>query len=184
MRVSRTEMAKNHDLIVEEAARLIRERGIDNTGVADVMGDAGLTHGGFYRHFETKETLILAALQAAFSQQIDALQTRFEVDAVPAALDGYRRHYLSRNHVEHPGAGCPIAALGGDVARGSDALKAAYGEGIVRTISILASDMKGSSAKKKNRAARELAMLAGAVMIARASDPETGNAVLKACLEP
>jgi len=67
MRVSREEMEKSHARIVAGAARLLRERGIENTSVADVMNDAGLTHGGFYRHFKTKDDLLIAALDKAFA---------------------------------------------------------------------------------------------------------------------
>jgi TetR/AcrR family transcriptional repressor of nem operon len=82
-----------------------------------------------------------------------------------------------------PGRGCPIAALGGDVARGATALKARFGAGARRIIGLLARDLPGSEKARRARAARQLAMMAGAIMIARASDPETARDVLAACRE-
>lgn len=181
MRVSQEEMDKSHKRIVDGAARLVRERGIESASVADVMREAGLTHGGFYRHFKTKEALAAAALQAAFEQLTSALEARFDKYEPEAAAAGYRADYLSSLHVENPGIGCPIAALGGDVARGSDALKIAFGAGVDRLIATLAKGMTGSADEQRAAAARELAMLVGAVVIARASDPETARAVLAAC---
>lgn len=177
-------MEKNHERIVAGAARLLRQRGVENTGVADVMKEVGLTHGGFYRHFETKEALVAAAVESAFAEQIGALQARFEIDAPTAALAGYEAHYLSDVHREHPEFGCPVAALGGDVARGSDALKITFGAGIQQSIAHIERGMAGSDDERWQNAARDLAMLAGAIIIARASDPETGTAVLEACRNP
>jgi TetR/AcrR family transcriptional repressor of nem operon len=183
MRVSRHEMDKNHERIVAGAARMLRKRGVENTVVSEVMKEAGLTHGGFYRHFQTKEALLAAAIGSAFAEQTAALEARFKAQAAPAALAGYESHYLSNAHRAHPELGCPIAALGGDVARGSDALKAAFGAGVQQSIALIAKGMTGSDDERWQNAARELAMLAGAIMIARACDPETGSAVLDACRE-
>ena len=184
MRVSRDEMEKNHERILAGASRLLRGRGVENTGVADVMKEVGLTHGGFYRHFKTKDALVAAALESAFAERFAELDARYEADPAPAALADYEALYLSDAHRTHPEYGCPVAALGGDVARGSDALKTAFGAGIQRLIALIAKGMAGSDDERWQNAARDLAMLAGAIMIARACDPETGNAVLNACRSP
>lgn len=181
MRVSQEEMEESHKRIVQGAARLLRERGIEGASVADVMSEAGLTHGGFYRHFKTKEALVAAALRSAFEQLASALEARFDKYEPEAAVADYRADYLSKLHVEKPGIGCPIAALGGEVARGSDTLKIAFGAGVNRLIATLARGMKGAAQERRVGAARELAMLVGAVVIARASDPEAARAVLSAC---
>jgi len=181
MRVSREEMEKSHARIVASASRLARERGIENTSVAEVMGDAGLTQGGFYRHFESKDALMQAAVASAFEVMGDALAQRFETRDPRSAASGYRADYLHHVHVENPGKGCPMPTLAADVARGSDALKAAFGAGVSRAAALLASAQQGTQAEKRAQAMRELAMLVGAVVIARASDPETARAVLAAC---
>jgi TetR/AcrR family transcriptional repressor of nem operon len=181
MRVSRKEMEKNHARIVQGAARLARERGIEQTSVADAMGAAGLKHGGFYRHFGTKDDLMDAALNAAFEQMIAELAAGFDGKDPRKAAADYRAHYLSKAHVEHPGFGCPVAALGIDVARGSESLKGSFGAGVQKTLGTLAEGMPGGKAERRTRAARELAMLVGAIVIARASDPDTARTVLNAC---
>lgn len=181
MRVSRKEMEESHRRIVTGAARLARERGVERMSVADVMGEAGLTNGGFYRHFESKDALVEAALRLSFDEFGGALEERFERMPPKAAVQDYRQAYLSSEHVDHPELGCPIAALGGDVGHGPQALKKAFGEGVERAVKALAHGMDGSNGEKGAAAMRELAMLVGAVVIARASDGETGERVLAAC---
>jgi TetR/AcrR family transcriptional repressor of nem operon len=174
-------MEKSHKRIVDRAARLIRKRGIEGTSVADVMSEAGLTHGGFYRHFETKEALVASAVESAFEELVANLEKRFERSEPDAAIADFHAHYLSKGHVEHPEIGCPVAALGTEVAREKTDLKTKFGQGVNRTIAAMAKGMPGTTQEKRDQAARELAMLAGAVMIARASDPETAGEVLLAC---
>ena len=181
MRVSRDEMDKSHGRIVEGAARLVRQRGIEGTSVADVMSEAGLTQGGFYRHFKTKHDLIAAALDWAFGQMTGVLERCFETGSPKEAVAAYHARYLSQEHVATSEFRCPIAALAGDVSRSSGALKEAFGAGVTRTVALLAKGMEGSQARKRAKAIRELALLTGAVAIARASDPETARQVLEAC---
>jgi len=181
MRVSQAEKDKSHARIVQTAARLIRERGPETTSVADVMTGAGLTHGGFYRHFGNKDALTEAALDAAFEQILGALDARLKSDTPPGALAGFKDLYLSEAHVGHPGLGCPIAAIAGEVARGTMALKQVFGKGVERLVARMAMGMPGAEARRREHAIRQLAMMAGAVMIARASDPQTAQSVLVAC---
>ena len=190
MRVSREEKARSRARIVAAAARLVRERGLEGTGVADVMRDAGLTHGGFYRHFDDKDALVAAALEASFDDilaRLDATPADGAAadhatpdGAAPVGAD-FRAFYLSEGHVERPGIGCPVAALGGEVARGAAALRTAFGAGVRRMIAALARGTPGTTPDARARASRELAMLVGALMIARASDPATAREVLTAC---
>ncbi len=181
MRVSQQEKDRSRQRIVENAARLGRERGIERTGVADIMTQAGLTHGGFYRHFDTKDGVIQSALQAAFDQVMSELKSHTENQRPEQALAGFRAFYLSKAHVDHPGLGCPMAALAGEVARGPDALKTAFGAGVAAMAEKLGQSMPGKQQARRAAALRELAMLAGALAIARASDEATGRAVLEAC---
>lgn len=182
MRVSQQEMAKNHKRIVDEATRLMREQGIERPSVADLMKAAGLTHGGFYRHFPTKDALVEAALAAAIDEFSTDLERRFENAPPDAALASYRASYLSGYHAAHPQAGCPLAALGGDVTRGGEGLKQVYGSGFARAAAALMPAMPGDGAAQRQAAIREMVMLIGAVIIARASDAQTAAEVLQACL--
>jgi len=181
MRVSQDEMEKSHERILRGAARLLRQRGIESTSVNDVMGEAGMKNGGFYRHFDSKEALVDAALQSAFDQIVSFMETRFHQQEPPALLAGFRAQYLSERHVGHPGEGCPVAALSGDIARASNHLKESFSAGLNRTLAVLSSAMPGSKSQKRNRAIREFALAVGAVVIARACEPQTKRAVLDAC---
>ena len=184
MRVSQREKERSRERIVDAAARLMRERGIEGTSVADVMAEADMTHGGFYRHFDTKEALLVSALRSAFDQMVSELDRRLAGDELEAAVAGFDAFYLSEGHVDQPGMGCPAAAVGSDAGRGSDALKAAFGAGIRGMVTALAKGRRGSAQARQASAMRELAMLAGAVIIARASDPDTARDMLAACQGP
>jgi TetR/AcrR family transcriptional repressor of nem operon len=125
-RVSQVQARENRRRIVETAARLFRERGVPGVSVADVMAEVGLTHGGFYKQFASKDALVAEAVGQAFSEQADRL----------ASYDGARSPfldaYLSAEHRDDPGHGCPSAGFGGDLARadpGSDA-KIPYADGV------------------------------------------------------
>lgn len=175
MRMSQAEKGKSHARIVNSAARLLRERGIAGASVGDVMKDAGLTHGGFYKHFDSKDALVESALEAAFST-FTAMLDGDQPDAAAA----YRELYLSDKHIRNPGRGCPVAAVGQDVARGSKRLKKAFGGGVDRIVDALAQDMEGDAAARRSAALRQFSMLVGAVVIARASDPQIADEVLSA----
>jgi TetR/AcrR family transcriptional repressor of nem operon len=182
MRVSQKEKDKSHARILAAAARLLRERGIETTSVADVMGAAGMSHGGFYRHFADKDGLVDAALASAFEEFSSELETRLEKGDQPEkAVGDYRTQYLSKDHANNPGLGCPVAALGGEVARGLSALKTAFGAGVNRMLGLLSRGQPGTARERRDRAARDFAMMVGAIVIARASDPQTARTVLAAC---
>ena len=175
MRMSQAEKDKSHARIVASASRLLRERGVDGTSVSDVMNEAGLTHGGFYKHFANKDALVESALDAAF-----ASFTAMLAGNQPNAAAAYRELYLSDRHVRNPGRGCPVAAVGQDISRGSKPLKAAFGRGVDQTVGALAETMNGSPEARRAAAFQQFSMLVGAVVIARASDPHTADEVLSA----
>lgn len=117
-RVSRAQAAQNRELTVQAAARLFRERGVDHVSVQDIMAAVGLTHGGFYRQFESKEALLPEAARFAYDGMAARL-TRLDAKASDhaAAQQEFIRKYLSASHRDHPGQGCPTAGLIQDVAR-------------------------------------------------------------------
>ena len=177
MRMSQEEKEKSRARIVANASRLIRERGLEGASVGDIMKAAGMTHGGFYKHFESKEALVESAIDAAFSEFLKVLEEGEPEDAVRA----YCSLYLSEDHKNHPGMGCPVAAVGPEVGRMPESLKAAFGAGVKRIVAALARVMKGSAKAKEAAALREFSMLVGAMVIARACDDDTSRAVLEAC---
>jgi TetR/AcrR family transcriptional repressor of nem operon len=141
------------------------------------MKDAGMTAGGFYRHFARKEDLVAAALEAAFAQSLRRLDTPDKPEQAADAVAEFERFYLSAVHVDNSGQGCPIPALAGELER-NPALKSTMTDGIAATIDRLAAGLSGSATERRAEAAARVAMIAGAVMIARASDAPLGQFVL------
>jgi TetR/AcrR family transcriptional regulator, transcriptional repressor for nem operon len=186
MRMSREATAQTKARILAAAAKMVRERGIGATSVADVMQAAGMTNGGFYRHFRSKDEMIAMAIRAAFDEIADRFDRRLSVDGAEAAIGAYIGQYLSEGHIEHPGIGCPVAAVGADAGRCDGAFADEFIAGAERLIERLCAGSAGGAANAKERAKaiRLMAMLAGAVVIARAAGPGTmRNEVIDACNE-
>ena len=110
MRVTQHEMDANHDRIVEGAARLMRERGVRSTSVADAMNEAGMTHGGFYRHFKTKDDLVVEALRSAFDDFAKPLELRQQIESPQAVAAEYKALYLSPETRRQSGVRLPVAS--------------------------------------------------------------------------
>lgn len=180
MRQSREAKAETHQAIITKASRLFRERGIEGTSVGDVMQAAEKTHGGFYRHFDSKEALLVAALERAFSDMLGDIDEGLVKGPPAEAMARLITFYLSPDRVEDIGGGCPVAALSGDVLRSSEAVRTVFGQGARRVIAAIASVLDGTEEERLRHAAQTFSMLAGALMIARASDPETADLVLNA----
>jgi TetR/AcrR family transcriptional repressor of nem operon len=169
MRQSREEKAKTHERIVEIASARIREAGIEGPGVAEVMRAAGLTHGGFYKHFGSRDDLVAEAADRAFA---DADQTVHELtDGAEDPLDAYVDWYLSAAHRDDPAHGCPIVALGGDVGRGDDRVRAAYRRQVEKYLANV-ERLLGGGADARRRAIVAVSTLVGSIMLARAVDDE------------
>src|SRR5271154_4013919 len=116
-RIAPRAKAVTHERIVEAAARAIRRSGYDGTSVADIMKEAGLTHGGFYAHFPSREAMLAEAADRAGAETV-AVSTRVAAAARPQqALQALVRAYLSDEHVNNVETGCPIAALGSEMPR-------------------------------------------------------------------
>lgn len=150
--------------IMAAAARRFRKEGVGAVGVAAVMADAGLTHGGFYAHFASKEDLAAAALAQSLRETGDRLRAAGEAGGLPAILEAY----LSPAHRDQPEAGCAVAALGGELARHSEPTRAALAAGVEGVAAILAAHLEGESAAERNdRAMAVFAALVGTLQLAR-----------------
>jgi TetR/AcrR family transcriptional repressor of nem operon len=169
MRVSREQAAKNREHVVDTAARLFRERGYDGIGVADLMKEAGLTHGGFYGNFASKEQLMAEACARAFDSAAERW-TRLAARDGAGAMAGIADAYLSRAHVDHPGAGCAVAALGADASRLAPPVRAAMTDGIKTQIDLMASLHAGGTQDARAGAIADYAAMIGALVLARATD--------------
>jgi TetR/AcrR family transcriptional repressor of nem operon len=171
MRITRETAAANRERVLEAAARLFREKGVDGIAVADLMKAAGLTHGGFYNHFESKEELAAAAFKTAF----DAAVARLERQAAKAGVEGrdevfahYIERYLARSTRDAPGTSCPIATLGTDAARHGPELKAQFADGLRNYIESFTKIVPAEGNDQRSHAIAVLAMLIGALTLSRA----------------
>jgi len=168
MRVSREKAAANRERIIDAAGALFRAKGFGGIGVADIMKAAGLTHGGFYGHFASKDDLVAQASKRTMTRA--AANWVKVVAAEPeqpfAAL---LKRYLSPQHRDDPGRGCAFAALGNDAARSGKIVRKAFAEGLEPLIDILAQSIPGrSKAARRRKAVAAMAALVGALTLARA----------------
>jgi TetR/AcrR family transcriptional regulator, transcriptional repressor for nem operon len=176
MRKSRDEAAQTRQRIVTAAAGEFRKNGILATGLADLMKAAGLTHGGFYKHFESKDHLVKEAC-------IEAVQTAiFErLAAAVSEGSGAAAAYLSTDHRDNPATGCPLSAIGSELARSHEKTRAAVTDGFLRLVEIMA----GQFGKMPPDVARQRALVAvstmiGALTMSRiVTDPELSAEILK-----
>lgn len=157
--------------LLTEAAMLLRESGPDGLSVATLMKRQGLTHGGFYAHFESKDDLIEQAIEVMFDKTCERFATRTRGLSPHQGLMAYIEHYLSLPHVNKPGQGCPVPACGGDVARLGASARRRFEAGMGRLQAAIAAqfEMMGSASDEAyTQAVVLLSELAGAVVMARA----------------
>ncbi len=181
MRVSRAQAAENRERILDVATRLFRERGIDGIGVADLMKGAGLTHGGFYGHFKSKEDLVAQACGRAIAKMRDNwIKLISQSPADP--LETLAKGYLNPRHRDNTGRGCPMAALGAEVARQGADVRHAVTEELRPFLEYLSNIVHGNSTGiRREKALALYASLVGALVVARAvDDPTLSNEVLHA----
>ncbi len=185
MRVSREQAAINRERVLARAAEMFREQGIDKVSIADVMKSAELTHGGFYKQFESKEAL---AREACARGLVNSTYALFKTAAV--GKDPLRRvieFYLSTEHRDHAGTGCTLTALAGDAGRGSPALQKVFAAGVVGMAGALAEIAEGNASSAHGPEDQGLpdfsilSSLVGAVVLARAvagAEPELADHIL------
>ncbi|MDR3669666.1 MAG: TetR/AcrR family transcriptional regulator [Holophaga sp.] len=168
-RVSRAQSDRNRQTIEAVSARLFREQGLRGVSVDDLMAAAGLTHGGFYGHFESKDALAAVACTQAFKQSASRWQERIQGKERPAALKAIVDAYLSKRSRDDPGNSCPVTALAGDVARepADKPIHAAFTAGIKEQLAVLASLQGPETAR--DQALVQLSTLVGALLLARAT---------------
>jgi TetR/AcrR family transcriptional repressor of nem operon len=177
---SQAEKQASHKRIVEAAAAQIRRDGIDAVRVSELMREAGLTHGGFYRHFDSREQLIEEAIDTALTEGSRRTDTAAGVDR-GAALAQIIEGYLSKAHRDNPQAGCGVAALPADVSRGGSRARQAYGQQVRRYIDRLVGLVAPAEPDpKRDEAVLILSALVGAVSMARAvDDAELSDEILR-----
>jgi TetR/AcrR family transcriptional repressor of nem operon len=181
MKVSRIKEAENHERILDVATRLFRERGIDGIGVADLMKAAGLTHGAFYGHFKSKEDLVAQACARAVSRMRQNWTNVID-QATGDPLEALAATYLTPKHRDSAGRGCPMAALGSEIARQGPPVRRAFTDELRPFLDYLSRIVQGSSNNlRRQKALATYAALVGALIVSRAvDDPDLSNEILSA----
>jgi TetR/AcrR family transcriptional regulator, transcriptional repressor for nem operon len=189
---SQSEKKSNHERILRTAAKRLREKGLEAVAIADVMKEVGLTVGGFYKHFDSRDDLVVEALRAASWQRpvqpADATEPSL-------SLAGFIDDYLSEKHRDRPGSGCLIGALAGDVARSNKRIRALTTEKVRSALGLIAgllpdkqddagSAINGGPELARKRAALVFSALVGAIALSRAvSDPSLSDEILQSVRE-
>jgi TetR/AcrR family transcriptional repressor of nem operon len=168
---SKAEKAESHDRIVQTAAARFREAGVEGVGVADLMQQAGLTHGGFYRHFASRDALVAEAIERALSEgarAIDAVANR-EGASLAALVDAY----LSDAHRDGVATSCAVTTLAADVARCNGRARTAYTRQVGAYLDLLGKLIQGDTpGARRAKAITALSALVGAISMARAVNDE------------
>ena len=180
-RHSQDEKARSHERIVDIAAARIREAGTAAPSVAEIMQAAGLTHGGFYKHFESRDDLIAEAVDRTFADSQQA--TAAVIDGADDPLAAFVDWYVSAEHRDNPGSGCGVVALGGEVAHAEPRVRAAYTDQVKRYLAQLEELLSGDDGEAdpviRRQARVTLSTLIGAVLVARAvDDPALSDAII------
>ena len=168
MRYQPNHKLQTHQKIVKDAARRVRAEGLTGAAVSAVMRDAGLTHGGFYKHFASKDELLNASVSEAFREIADRLALSAEHSRPGTAWKGIVKTYLSPEHCEHPEFGCPVAALAPELARADATTRARIPGELMKYQKRMLPYMPGrTTADKKLNFIVIFATMIGALSIAR-----------------
>jgi TetR/AcrR family transcriptional regulator, transcriptional repressor for nem operon len=169
---SRVEKAKTHKRIVSIAAKRFREKGLAGFGIAELMKEAGLTVGGFYKHFDSRDDLVAEAVSSAFG----GWKRRVEAAASggpPVSYEKLVGDYLNEAHRDNPGAGCAFSALAPEIARGDKKTRAVTSEQVRNDIQLIAGLLPGKDmGTARSRAIVTFSVLVGAMSLARAVSDE------------
>jgi len=186
MRYSETHKDETHERLLKIAGRALREKGPGGVVVADVMKQAGLTHGGFYAHFKSKDALLIEALQGVFAHSKQKFLAATEGMPPRHALAAYIDFYVSVRHRDNPTNGCPVTALNSDLPRQSKAFRKAFDDGAKLLVAGLEARIRDAGLEDDVHAlaASILSAMAGAVAISRAiSDRSLSDQMLETARE-
>ena len=177
MKVSRAQAEANRERILDSAAQLFRERGVDGVGLNELMQAAGLTRGGFYGHFESKEDLVAQASRRALQKNREA-----RAKMADQGLASWVNFYLSDAHCERVGEGCGVTGLVADAARGGPAMREVFSEGVEGFTKALQALMPGDTdAERREQAMARLATMVGGLLLGRAvADPALSHELREA----
>lgn len=168
---SQARKQQTREQIVKTAAKRFRESGVEGVSIANLMKEAGLTHGGFYKHFESRDDLVTEALACALAASGQRKQSAQE-----QSFERFVHSYLSTKHRDAVGDGCAMAALVNDVARSRDDARTLYTEHLSQTLDKVGGLIGGEDAQARAKAIVIFSALSGALGIARALNDEALSA--------
>ena len=180
-RVSKQLAAENKINIEKKTANLIREKGL-SVSVADLMHAAGLTHGGFYKHFENKDQLIDIACKDIFKTSVEKWEHKIQISADHTeAFQRIVEGYLSEKNLNHPELSCPISTLTMDIARESEdkPVKKTFNDGTEKLLTILSGLTTQSVNEINDEAIVSLSLISGALTLARSVEPDLAVRILE-----
>jgi AcrR family transcriptional regulator len=184
-RTVRSRKETSHERIVDAAARAIRRSGYDGIGVADIMKEAGLTHGGFYAHFASREAMLAEAADRAGAESVAAMARIASTVRAPQALKMMMKAYLSKEHLENVETGCAVAALGSEMPRQAPEVRRAATNRIKEMIDLVARQLPNwGQPGAHEQALVTVSAMVGALVLARAvDDPRLSDALRDAPLK-
>ena len=182
MRYSREHKLETHARIVKRASVRLREKGAHGVGVADLMNDAGLTHGGFYTHFDSREALVIEAFAYAMDRSTERWRKLSEQTPPDKRFAAIVNAYLSAVHRDDPGHGCAVPSLGAEIARESPKTRKAFAAKLEQMIGMLAEQIPGLPPKAaRKQAMAALGTMMGTLVMARiAGNGELSDEILAA----
>ncbi|MGA8902721.1 TetR/AcrR family transcriptional regulator [Bradyrhizobium sp.] len=181
MRYSKEHKFQTHARIVKRASVKLREKGAHGIGVADLMKDAGLTHGGFYAHFDSREALVIEALTHAMDRSTERWRKLSDETPVEKRLSRIVNTYLAPTHRDDPGHGCAVPALAAEIARESAKTRRVFAGRMEQMIDMLAEQFHGVPPRAaRKQAIAALATMMGTLVMARiTANGEVSNEILK-----
>jgi TetR/AcrR family transcriptional repressor of nem operon len=184
MGYSKAQKTRTHKRIVSIASKRFREKGLAGFGIAELMKEAGLTVGGFYKHFDSRDDLVAEAVNSAFGgwkRQADAAQSGGASVSLAKLIDDY----LSEAHRDHPGTGCAFSALAPEIARSDKRTRALSSEQVRNDIQLIATLLSGQDKRTaRSQAILAFSALVGAMSLARAvSDEALSREILRTVAE-
>lgn len=179
MRVSRDRARQNRQRVVATSSALFREKGVDGVGISDLMSEAGLTHGGFYKQFGSKAELVEEACALALDDTMAFWNSYLDGSAAPRAQ--FIRAYLSHQQRDRVGEGCLLPALAGEARRETPAIRAVFTRAIRSYADRLDQPAEARTARTRAEALSTLSEMVGAILLARVTDdPQLSNELLDA----
>jgi TetR/AcrR family transcriptional repressor of nem operon len=172
MGYSQDQKIKTHDRIVRTASKRFREKGLAGVAIADLMKEIGLTVGGFYKHFDSRDDLVAESVKAAtgpLQKQLLAAESGEAALTYGSLVDSY----LSEAHRDHPGTGCPVSALACDIARGSKHIRSLLTEKVKSSLELFANLLPPEDGSARPKAILTVSALLGALELARAVSDQT-----------